>query len=127
MTPYIYLLDADRDTSGEYSEESKILTYHIISYEDGYGYASGSEFPLSLADQATVSYNQNTLIGNTGTASLVIGCDAIYYVNQYKAEHGTSKAYMRIGVGLYNGSTMRPYVQTVFDNNGQGIEISGTY
>lgn len=127
VTPYIYLLDADRDTSGEYSEESKILTYHIISYEDGYGYASGSEFPLSLADQATVSYNQNTLIGNTGTASLVIGCDAISYVNQYKAEHGTSKAYMRIGVGLYNGSTMRPYLQTVFDNNGQGIEISGTY
>lgn len=127
VTPYIYLLDADRDTSGEYSEDSKILTYHIISYEDGYGYASGSQFPLNLADQATVSYNQNTLIGNTGTASLVIGCDAISYVNQYKAEHGTSKAYMRIGVGLYDGSTMRPYVQTVFDNNGQGIEISGTY
>lgn len=129
VVPYIYLLDADRDTSGEYSEDSKVMTYHIISYEDGYGYASGSQFPLSLADQATVSYNQNTLIGNTGTASLIIGCDAISYVNQYRTEHGTSKAYMRIGVGLYQPQwgRERPYVQTVFDNNGQGIEITGTY
>ena len=127
VAPYIYLLDADRDTSGQYSEQSKIQTYHIISYEDGYGYATGNQLYVAPLDGGTETYNQNTLIGGTGTASLVIGCDAISYVQQYMTKHGTNRAYMRIGVGLYNGSTMTPYVQTVFDNNGQGIQISGTY
>ena len=125
VDPKVYVLDADRDTSGQYSDYSKIQAYHIISYEDGYGWTGGSGYPLNLGNGNTQSFNQNTVLGRTGTASLTIGCDAVTYVTQYKQKHGTTKAYMRICVEM--GKDGGYYTQTIFDNNGQGLEISGSY
>lgn len=127
ISPTVYVLDADRDTTGQYSYESLVQNYHIISYEDGYGRVSEGGYPLNLGDGGTATFNQNTVISRTGTAALVIGCDAISYVNQYKTKHGTTKAYMRIGIEMGKQGGDGYYVQTIFDNNGQGLEISGTY
>lgn len=127
ISPTVYVLDADRDTTGQYSYESLVQNYHIISYEDGYGRVSEGGYPLNLGDGGTTTFNQNTVISRTGTAALVIGCDAISYVNQYKTKHGTTKAYMRIGIEMGKQDGDGYYVQTIFDNNGQGLEISGNY
>lgn len=116
VDPYVFVLDADPDTSETYPEESKIQRYHILNYgEQVNNPQHGSGYIISLND-ASENYNQNTVLGRTGTAALTIGVDSASYISNYKTKHGTTNAKIRICVVLGHESYYwydRYYTQTV--------------
>lgn len=117
VDPYVFVLDADPDTSDTYPEESKIQRYHILNYGESTvnNPQHGSGYMISLND-ASENYNQNTVLGRTGTSALTIGVDSASYISNYKTKHGTTTAKIRICVVLGHASYYwydRYYTQTV--------------
>lgn len=93
LTAWIYVLDNDTDTSGQYPEYSKKNGRHIISY----GTATNNPYPgnyfssVTVSDNASISYTQNTLT-NVSSGNLTVGIDTVSYVEQYRAKHGSGAA-----------------------------------
>ena len=118
VDPYIVLLDADPDTDGTYPDESKIQRYHILNYgEQVNNPQGGSGYIISLNDRSA-TYNQNTILGRTGTSAVTIGVDSATYINNYKTKHGTTTAKIRVCVILAEQSYYwyeRYYTQSVSD------------
>lgn len=122
LTAYLYVLDNDIDTSGQYPDSEKKDGHHIIEAQGNNPFMGQSFGSITLADGATMSFDQTTLMSNT-TGNFVAGIDAASYVADYRSRHGSSvKALVTLIVEFHDNST-GIYGSTTMSN----VEISGTY
>lgn len=112
VTPYLYVLDNDVDTSGQYPDYEKKYGRHIISYGSALNNPKvGGTFSINVPDGATRNYTQATLFENSSSYA-VVGIDAASYVADYRSRHGSGAAKVTLVMelqdndGIYGSVTM---------------------
>lgn len=122
LTAYLYVLDVDADTSGKYPDNEKKNNYHIIEAAGRNPFMGQYFGAITLADGATMSFDQSTLMMNT-TDYFLAGIDAASYIEDYRSRYGSSvKARVNLLIEFHDNST-GTYGNTPIVN----VEISGNY
>lgn len=122
LVPYLYVLDNDIDTSGQYPESEKKYGKHIISYGGATNNpAVGGAMSLNVPDDTTMNFTQATLFENS-TDYTVVGIDAASYVADYRSRHGSGAAKVTILVEFQDGQGYAYGSASVSD-----VDISGNY
>lgn len=122
VTPYLYILDNDIDTSGQYPDYEKKYGRHIISYGTATNNPKmGGTFGINVPDGVTRNYTQATLFENSSSYA-VVGIDAASYVADYRTRHGSGAAKVTLVMELQDNNSAAYGSATLAD-----VTISGTY
>ena len=123
LTAWLYVLDNDLDTSGQYPEYKKKNGHCIISYGTALNNPCRGKYfgSITVSDGHSQSFDQTTLM-NDVSSYLVVGIDATTYVNEYRAKHGSGSAKVTLVVEFQDNANGWYGTATMSD-----VIISGSY
>ena len=110
VTAFLYVLDNDYDTSGQYPYEEMKNGKHIISYGTATNNpCMGQTFTLNVPDGVTRHFDQTTLMDENDIDDndfVVVGIDAASYKEDYRRRHGsTADVKVTLLVEFHDNST----------------------